>query len=328
MTYMLDTTFNEIAQWDVTALFDAPQTEDLLDEVAGWEGVSAVEPAIVLPATIQGNGEKHDVMLTAFRPDQQMQILRLAENTSLDSALSDGSIVLTAALIDILDLQIGEEVSVKTQFGEKELIVTDTSDELAGEVAYASLDDLLSGSPAPIFNFLYVKADADELEEIKRALFHLPGAASVQLRSEAKGDWEQLIGLFYLFVGVMIALALLMSFALLFNAMTVTVLERQRELATMRAIGARRSHLAEQLFLETTVTWLLALIPGIILGYLVAVQVGKSFSSELFQFTIIIAPITFVVTAIGILVTMLVASYPAFRRVSHLNLAEATKMLT
>jgi putative ABC transport system permease protein len=217
---------------------------------------------------------------------------------------------------------------VKTQFGEKELIVTDTSDELAGEVAYASLDDLLSGSPAPIFNFLYVKADADELEEIKRALFHLPGAASVQLRSEAKGDWEQLIGLFYLFVGVMIALALLMSFALLFNAMTVTVLERQRELATMRAIGARRSHLAGQLFLETTVTWLLALIPGIILGYLVAVQVGKSFSSELFQFTIIIAPITFVVTAIGILVTMLVASYPAFRRVSHLNLAEATKMLT
>jgi putative ABC transport system permease protein len=267
-------------------------------------------------------------MLTAFRPDQQMQILRLAENESLDGALSEGNIVLTAALVDSLDLQIGDKVSVQTQFGDNDLIVTDTSDELAGEVAYASIDDLLSDLPTPIFNYLYVKADGDDLDEIKRALFHLPGAASVQLRSEAKGDWEQLVGLFYLFAGIMVTLALLMSFALLFNAMTVNVLERQRELATMRAIGARRSNLAGQLAMETTVTWLLALIPGIILGYLVAVQVGKSFSSDLFQFTIVIAPITFVATAIGILVVMLAASYPAFRRVSRLNLAEATKILT
>ena len=126
----------------------------------------------------------------------------------------------------------------------------------------------------------------------------------------------------------MILLALGMAFALLFNTMTVNVLERQRELATMRAVGASRRRLGGQLALEGFITWLVALIPGMVLGYLVAVQVGKVFSNELINFTIKINPSTYVITAVGILLTMLVASWPAFRRISRMNLAEATKILT
>jgi len=156
----------------------------------------------------------------------------------------------------------------------------------------------------------------------------LPGAGIVQLRSDARADIEQLVGLFFAFAGIMFVLALTMAFALLFNTMTVNVLERQRELATMRALGASRRQLGGQLALEGFITWLLALLPGMLLGYLLAVQVGKAFSSELFNFPIVINPRTYAITAIGILLTMIVASWPAFRRISRMNLAEATKILT
>jgi putative ABC transport system permease protein len=207
-------------------------------------------------------------------------------------------------------------------------MVSAASDEMAGEVAYIALNEFQGLSPAPLLNFVYVQAEPSLARQIKRDLYQLPGAGIVQLRSDARADIEQLVGLFFAFAGVMVILALAMAFALLFNTMTVNVLERQRELATMRAIGTSRRRLGGQLALEGFITWLLALLPGMILGYLLAVQVGKAFSSELFNFPIVINPRTYVITAIGILLTMIVASWPAFRRISRMNLAEATKILT
>jgi len=79
---------------------------------------------------------------------------------------------------------------------------------------------------------------------------------------------------------------------------------------------------------ENIMLWLLALIPGLLLGYWVALQMGSAFQSDLFTFKIVIAPTSYVVTALGILLTMLLAAVPAIRRINRLNLAEATKVLT
>ena len=136
------------------------------------------------------------------------------------------------------------------------------------------------------------------------------------------------MGLFYAFVGMLLVFALAMAFALLFNTMTVNVLEQQRELATMRAIGTKRRTIALLMTTESFIVWLLALVPGLVLGTLAAKALGSAFQTDLFAFTIVIAPQSYLVAALGILVTMLFAAVPAIRRVNRLNLAEATKTLT
>jgi putative ABC transport system permease protein len=328
MQYMLAQTFEELARWDVSAQFNSPQSEALLTDIAAWDGVKAVEPAIVLPATVRANGQQKDIVLTAFAPEQQMQLLKLTGEIDQAGALGRGKIILTPLLASDLELAAGDEVMVNTALGERIFTLSANSDEMAGEVAYIALAEIQDLAPAPIFNFVYVQADPNLARQVKQELYQLPGVGMAQLRSDVRSDIEQLVGLFLAFTGIMVFLALAMAFALLFNTMTVSVLERQRELATMRAIGAGRHRLVGQLALESLITWLLALIPGMVLGYLLAVQVGKVFSSELFNFTIVILPRTYIITALGILLTMLVASWPAFRRISRMNLAEATKILT
>ena len=141
-------------------------------------------------------------------------------------------------------------------------------------------------------------------------------------------DMQGYMVLFYAFTGVMLVFALLMAFALLFNAMTVGVLERKREFATMRSLGTGRRWIALLLSGESGILWVLTLLPGLLLGYLMALAMGSMFNTDLFTFTIVIAPITYVAAAAGILITMLLAALPAVRRVNRLNLAEATKVLT
>jgi len=166
MQYMLELTFVEIARWDVTAQFNTPQTETLLDEIARWEGVEAVEPAIVLPATVRENGQKIDIVLTAFNPEQQMHVLQLTGEIEQGDALGAGKIILTPGLFDELDVVAGDEVAVKTPLGERTFTVSAGSEEMAGEVAYVALDELQRLSPVPLLNFVYVKADPSLARQI------------------------------------------------------------------------------------------------------------------------------------------------------------------
>ncbi len=136
------------------------------------------------------------------------------------------------------------------------------------------------------------------------------------------------MGLFYAFIGMLLLFALAMTFALLFNTMTVNVLEQQRELATMRAIGVNRKKIMLMMMGESVSVWLLALVPGLVLGTLAAQALGSAFQTDLFALTIVIAPQSYIVAALGILLTMLLATLPAIRRVNKMNLAEATKTLT
>jgi putative ABC transport system permease protein len=196
--------------------------------------------------------------------------------------------------------------------------------------AYISLDQVRqwAGAAQDTFTGIYLTVDPAQSAPVTGDLYKLANVAGVQLKSAVQRDWQSLMGLFYTFMGVMLAFAVVMSFALLFNAMTVNVHERERELATMRAVGTGRSTIVRLMTAENVMLWLLALIPGLLIGRWVAMQMGGAFQSDLFTFKMVIAPISYVITAVGILVTMLLAAIPAIRRVNHLNLADATKVLT
>jgi putative ABC transport system permease protein len=229
-----------------------------------------------------------------------------------------------------IGLHEGDHVTLDTSFGQQDFTVGPPSDEMMNAVVYISLAELQkrAGSPSPLYNAFYLTVDASQAKQVKLDLYQLPGAVSVQRKSDMVADLQSYMVLFYAFTGVMLAFALLMSFALLFNAMTVSVLERRREFATMRSLGTGRRWIALLLSGEDFILWLFTLIPGLLLGYLMALGMGSAFNTNLFTFKIVIAPITYVAAAVGILLTMLIAALPAIRRVNKLNLAEATKVMT
>jgi putative ABC transport system permease protein len=330
MNHMLEQLFGETEQWDLIAVFDQPQTEATLRVVRGWEGVQEVEPALQLPVTLRANGREEDVLLTALAPGQEMHMLQLPSGISPREALDADQLVLASAAGEELGVAAGDRVSADTPFGEHIFTISAAADEVMGTTAYMALDEAqaMIPLPTPVFNTVYVSADAAQARQLKRDLYHLPGVASVRLKSDLRQEMEELLGLFYAFMGVMLVFALAMASALIFNAMTVNVLERQRELATMRAIGTGGRRIAVEIVVENVILWLLALVPGLLLGRWMSQQMGAAFSAELFTFDVVIAPLSYALTAGGILLTMILATLPAVRRVNRLDLAEATKILT
>jgi putative ABC transport system permease protein len=330
INYFFIQNYQVVEKWDETVLFNAPQPQTIFDQIQEMAGVKQVDPLSQMPVTLKANGKSDDILLTAFSPDQPLHQLQLPKGITPTQAFQGGRLVITDGLAKKMGLKEGDTATLSTSFGDAIVTIGPQTNELMAAVGYLSLDGLakLAGSPAPMANGAYLTVDKAQVGTIKSALYHLPGAVSVQRKTDVISDLRSYMNLFYAIMGVMLVFSLLMAFALLFNAMTVNVLERGREFATMRSIGTGRRTIALLLATENLILWAFTLIPGLILGYLMALGMGSAFNTDLFSFKIVVTPLSYVITSVGILLTMLLAALPAIQRVNRLNLAEATKVLT
>jgi putative ABC transport system permease protein len=237
---------------------------------------------------------------------------------------------LTSALANMLNLKPGDHLTLTVLSKDRSVVVGGLADEMMTSNAYVDYNtarNWVAGRGLVSYGY-YLKAAPGQQDQIRRNLYHLSGVASVQLKDEMEKDWQSLFGLFYAFMGMMLIFAMGMAFALLFNTMTVNVLERERELATMRSIGSSRRRIALLIITETVILFLLTLIPGLLIGSLAAGQMGNAFQTDLFSMQMVVSTRSYVLSAVCILLTIIISALPAIRHINRLNLAEATKTVT
>jgi len=195
---------------------------------------------------------------------------------------------------------------------------------------YVSLDWLQEefAGNQQLLNGLWLQVDEAHQKDVLKMLYRLPGAASVDLKEEIAVGWQSLMGLYYVMMGMFLLFALVIAAAVIFNTMTVSVLERQRELATMRALGQGRGRLQAMITMETLLAGVLALVPGLGLGVAGTYYLFQLFSASAdFYLPFYIAPQSFGIVTLLILGTALLSQLPAMRRVNRMDLAEATKVM-
>jgi len=329
LNLFLHHTFGDLERWDVSVTFSEPQPPAITGTVREIAGVVQASPFLQLPAQVETPAGRADVLLTALDPAQQLRRLRIG-STPTGDALAADTIVLTNAVAE--DLRVGrdDQVRVRTPAGTYQLRVGATSDEPLPARAYTSLAAAaaVTGQGTVPVNGLYLRVADGEVGAVRTALYELPGAQSVAVKDEQRRDLESLLAIFTALIAVMLAFAVAMAFALVFNAMTVNVLEREREYATMRAVGARPLLIGRLLLAEATFLWAAAVAPGLLIGTWIAGKLGEAVAAGLFDLPVRISTTSYVSTTIGVLAVVVAALVPPLRRVGRLALDSSTKTLT
>ena len=134
---------------------------------------------------------------------------------------------------------------------------------------------------------------------------------------EAASDVNQALSFITTFLLVFAGVSLFVGSFLIINTFSILVAQRSRELALLRAIGARRGQLTRSVLLEAAVVGLLGGTVGLGLGFALASGIKALFASfglDLSQSGLVFEPRTAVVAyAVGLLVTLLAAYLPARR---------------
>ncbi len=157
----------------------------------------------------------------------------------------------------------------------------------------------------------YPSSIAYQIEEV------LPGAVAKQVRQVAALQGDVLEKTEAVMI-IMTVLSLVSATIAVANLMTSAILERAPEFALMKAIGATNGAIARAVLMETTIISLI----GAIIGAGIGIGAAQLIGYVVFGSSISLRPMVFLLVAVLLAITLLVASTSSIRTILKLKPAE------
>lgn len=313
--------FDEIDRRDLTVTFEAPLDDADLAALAGRADVGAAERFVETPVVLGFGEATSDQLLQAFEPDTVTH--------GFAEPLPDRGIVLGETARRQLGVEVGDRVDVVMPVAGTARVadveVTGFVDEPIPSVSYTSIDtwERLGGPPTAVAVVTLVEPERHG--EIRDDLQRMPGVAAVVDQQATEAALEELMGLTYLFVGLMVAFAVVMAVALVYNMISVSLAERAGEVATLRANGVSRGFVRRTVTAEHLLTVAAGVIPGLLIGYLTATVFLSQFETESFVFDFALRGRSVGLAVALVVMSSIVAQVPGLRSLSRLDLAAVVR---
>ncbi|MHB8705604.1 MAG: ABC transporter permease [Coriobacteriia bacterium] len=331
INWLLDDYFEATETWDISVAFEEPVNDAQVREIARWDGVTSVQPALAVPMKITSGDVQYEGAITAIEQSADFHGFSVIEGEDVPVALARGGLVMPETLTKKLGLSLGDRIVIDTPYRDDDVSLTllSITDEALGAPMYTSMDSgaELIGSSTRRYNALYVRASERFAGQLKDDLYDLPPVAQVMVKSQIMAMFKDMMSFSYFFFGLLLGFGFLMGFVVIYTTFTANVLERTREIATMRTIGEDTGHLAVMVTLENLFLALAGIPLGLWLGAMVAKGMMDSLSSEIYNFPLVIYPKTYAFVVIASVLVLLVSEIPPIRRILRLDLAEATKVI-
>jgi putative ABC transport system permease protein len=316
----------------------APLDAALVEQIAGVDGVRVVEPGVATfgfgstNRVVDRDGEAigsqgPPTVLESWIEGSELTPYVLQDGRGPQA---DNELALNVAAAEDGDFEVGDDVTVVTQFGAKEYtlvgtILFGTAESQAGAVA-VELTMAEAQRIAGIGDQVQViSVGADEgvsQEQVKAAIAEvLPDGPEVLTGEEAAAQISDQVQSGFAFfqqaLTIFGAIALLVGVFVISNTFAILVAQRTRQLALLRAVGASRRQVLTSVMAEAVLVGLIAAALGLLAGVGLAKLVTSILDAggaDLPTTNLIVRPGT-VVTAlvIGLVVTVLAAFVPAIR---------------
>ena len=325
--YLMDRQFVQIQKEDARVYFTAPVGSADLAALESIDGIARVEPSLELPVSIEANGDRYETFLIAMEGDTRMHTFFTGTNTT--TTLPSNGVLAGVGVADELNLLAGESVSM-TVGGFNLTLDTDVSDfidEPLGSMVYISESyaEELAGTALPATSALLTYEDGASSSDIRNAIVEMPQVAAFEDAKAIYNIMQDYMALFYVFIGVMLAFGAAMAFALIFNTMSVNIAERSREVATLLAVGTKRSMISRLITTENLLVAAIGIPLGLAAGYATSAAAMASFQSDMFRFELYVRPTTFVWSGVAILIVALISQWPGLRAVGRMDIAQVVK---
>jgi putative ABC transport system permease protein len=328
---LLERQFGEVQREDATVYLAGPADEGALAAVAAIPGVARVEPVTELEVVVATDHDQYSTVLIGFEPRTRMHGYRLDGGSP---PAGEDQLVLGSALRDRLGVAVGGQVRVRLAGAAEAtpMTVAGFVGEPLGTYAYttaAGAGRLLEGAgvdSATLPGIAMVQYEPGrDRAAMRSTLGGLPGVAAF-VDSRALYDLaQQYLGLFYVFLGVMLAFGAIMALALILTTVAANVAERSSELASLRANGMSAGGIARLVAGENLLLVVIGVVPGLAIGYATAWIFMATFSSDLFSFDLAVHPTTIVLSGLAIVVVAIASLVPAGRTIRHLDVARVVR---
>lgn len=247
---------------------------------------------------------------------------------ALDFIAAPDSIAVTETFARRLDLKLGASLAVVTSRGKQTYTVRallkdeGTAKVFGGNFALMDLPvaQMAFGKEAKLDIVDLTVEPGEKIEDVRqRLLERLQGTADVERPRKRGEQIESLLTSFRVGLFFVSLIALFVGFFLIYNTVSVSVVQRKKEIGTLRCLGMRRGELLRWIISEALVLALVGAVAGCVLGWLLAqaalVAVGETVRNLFSSIGLVTGSLTLqefgLAVASGVGVAVLAALHPA-----------------
>ncbi len=326
--YLVDFQFRWVYRSDYDLTLKDQRSEEALDEVKRLPGVDRAEPLLYVPCNFHHRHHRHKGSITGLVAQPTMTVPR--DRQARRIRIPSAGVAMSRKLAEMLDLRVGDVVRVTTIKGLRrthQVPVVEITDSYLGTSVYADIRWLsrlvgeeLAVSAVQVQADPRPKARAALYEEIRR----LPSLEGITSRQELIDNLNKtIIQNLWISIGVIVFFAGVVLFGSILNASLVSLAERGREVATLRALGYGPWQVGSLLLRESLIVTLVGAVVGMPLGYLMTVGMAEMYESEMFRFPVVSSPGTYFYTLVMAMVFAVLAHLLVQREISRMDWLEA-----
>jgi putative ABC transport system permease protein len=324
--------------------------DSLFPTIRDTPGVLDAAPAVEGFLPVAGaTGERLYVygvdLLTDFAiRDHQFSDAQFAFDRALDFIAQPDSIALTESMSRRLNLPLGSRITLLTSEGKREFTVRallkeqGTAKVFGGSFALMDLPTAQRtfGKQGKLDIVDLTVEEGARIEEIQQRLRQrLKGSAEVERPRKRGEQVEQLLTSFRVGLFFVSLIALFVGFFLIYNTVSVSVVQRRKEIGTLRCLGMKRGELLRLIVAEAMLLAFAGSIAGAGLGWLLAraalIAVGETVGNLFSLIDLLGGNFTWrewaLALASGIAVAVLAVLHPAWEAV-HVSPLENARQAT
>ncbi len=325
---MMDRQFQQMRREDLTVRLANPRSSGVFSEIRQIPGVLLIEGERTQAVRLQFKNFKKEISLLGW--DRGAQLSRVLDGEGRAVAPVSGGVLLSRYFETEYGMKLGDQIEFTALEHEQrrfQVPVLGFVDDLIGQQAYATKSDLHEWlRESPVVDTIQLKIDPAHADRIYLTLKERPMVAAVTIRKLLLKSFNELVAeMITTFTVILVGFAVAISGAVIFNTTRISLSERGWEMASLRILGFSVKTTFELMFIDIGIQVLLALIPGIAIGYWLSYLSTHMIHNDTFKFPLVIDLSTYggaVLTMLGI---FLVSGLYLYRKMKRLDFSEALK---
>lgn len=326
MDHIFNKAFGEALSYDYKINFTDYVHRNVLRELREFEDIMYAEPIIEHPLRLSKGWREEDAMITGLSQNSRVHKLFDVKGKRVD--VPGEGLLLTEGLAKSLGVKAGDDITMEDLRGwgaKKQIRVKGIVEQFLGGGGFMELGALNAAlGEGSTINGALVKLKYNG-EGLIGDIEDMPKVQSVRGPDDMVRQYNEYIELIHTYIGVIVVLSAIMGFAIIYNTTTISIMERKRELASLRTMGFTGSQVAELIFNENTAISAAGLVVGFPLGMFMGMQILKLVPEDLMALPLVIFPKTYILAAATVALFVALAQLANRRRISRMDLVEVMK---
>lgn len=327
---IVDLQYQEILVYDAVGIYDgSEENRDMLRSVlSGSDDVAGCQFGAVRTCTIRSDNKKYEVTVTVPEyPDALSEFIVLRDRKTKEPfPLTDDGIILNEKLAKLLNVSVGDSISLEE--ADQPAAVAAIAENYALNRIWMTpaYSDRLFGETESNCVFINEEpgTDEDALAE------HLLGSGTLMrldFTSRSGDSFRKLVRALGYVVAVVIVFSGLLAFVVLYNLANINILERNRELATVKVLGFYDKEVYAYVLRENILSAVLGMAAGLVAGIFLCRYVVVTAEVDVVMFAPEIPWYCFALAAVMTILFTLLVNLLLRRRLRAIDMAGSMKAI-